>query len=80
MASKEFFNNLVKKDYIIIPTDLYREAFVDYNGTEESRDEDYIKFDNIIGLKYVGMSNYEEYKFILKNRKKWFLSKIKYGF
>lgn len=80
MAYKKIFNNLIKKDYIIISINAYRDAFVEYNGDDYSRDEDYARFDYTLGLKYVGMVNINEYRFILKNKKKWFLAKIKYGF
>lgn len=36
-------------------------------------------FDKSLGLKYEKMTDRKTYKFKLKNKKKWFLSKIKYG-
>jgi hypothetical protein len=58
------------------------------NPYEESRldlmykdlDLIYKEFDTELGLVYSGMTSLGEYRFRLKNQKKWFLAKIKYGF
>lgn len=39
----------------------------------------YKEFDSELGLEYAGMTSLDEYRFRLKNQKKWFLAKIKYG-
>lgn len=69
-----------ESDYIIIFVEDYREAFYQYHGKEFSMDSDYLKFDTYLGLKYIGNSSFDGYRFVIKNKKKWFLAKLRYGF
>lgn len=74
------------KKFIYIDANKYNSIVEEKyeNRYGESRlDLIYKEFDSELGLVYAGMtadSELGEYRFRLKNQKKWFLAKIKYGF
>lgn len=71
-------------DLVLIKPSVYIKAFYSEYGVNETRTEVmYEKFDKILGLVYqyvtVAPSDHH-YHFRIKNKKKFLLAKIKYGF